>query len=50
MEKIEEIVKSLTPAERKIYNSIIASFPATNPKTAYDHAINGGIKFQFISK
>lgn len=36
--------------ERKIFNAIMQSFPATNPLTAYNHAINGGTNFQFISK
>ena len=40
----------LTRKERKIFNAIMRSFPATSKETAYDQAINGGVKFQFIPK
>ena len=43
----EEKVKNLTPEERKIYDSILRSFPATSKESAYNHAINEGVKFQF---
>lgn len=38
----------LTPAEKKIYDSIMRSFPATAHGSALDIAWQGGIKFQFI--
>ena len=38
----------LTKKEKKIYDSIIKNFPATKKETAYDYAIQGGVKFQFI--
>ena len=44
---IEEMIKTLTSEERKIYDSILRSFPATSKESAYNHAINGGVKFQF---
>lgn len=31
--------------EWNIFRAIIMAFPATNWQTAYDHAIQGGIKF-----
>ncbi len=40
----------LTPKERKIYNAIMASFPATNKLTAIGYARQGGVKFNFIHK
>lgn len=40
----------LTKAERKIYNSIMASFPNTSHESALDKAVNGGANFQFIPK
>lgn len=41
-------LKNLTQSERKIYNSVLKSFPATSKESAYDIAIQDGIKFQFI--
>lgn len=40
----------LTLEQRKIFNAILKAFPATSKETAYNHAINGGVKFQFIPK
>jgi len=40
----------LTKEELKIYNSIMTLFPATAPESAWDKAIQGGAKFQFISR
>lgn len=42
--------KKLTAEEQKIYNSVMANFPATSHESALDVAIQGGIKFQFIPK
>jgi hypothetical protein len=41
-------LKLLTQSERKIYDSVLKSFPATSKESAYDAAIQGGVKFQFI--
>ena len=38
----------LTGKEKKIYNSILDSFPATAHLSAMDGAIQGGVKFHFI--
>ena len=40
----------LTVKERRIYDSILTSFPATAKESAYDIAIQGGVNFQYISK
>jgi len=40
----------MTKAEKKIFDAIMRTFPATHPESAYNIAIQGGIKFQFISK
>ncbi len=40
----------LTKAERIIFNSIMANFPATSKETAMDKAINGGANWQFLPK
>lgn len=40
----------LTKAEKKIYFAILSAFPATSKESAYNHAINGGVKFHFIPK
>lgn len=37
----------LTAAEKKIYDSVMSSFPATSHEKALDVAIQGGIDFQF---
>lgn len=37
----------LTAKQRKIYEAILKAFPATSKESAYDHAINDGVKFQF---
>jgi len=47
---IDQKIEALTPAERKIFNAIMTSFPATAKESAYDHAINGGVKFQNIPR
>ncbi len=36
--------------EQKIYDSIMRSFPSTHPESAYNKAIEGGARFNFISK
>ena len=43
-------LRRLTKEERKIYRAILTSFPATSKESAWDAAINGGPRFQFISK
>lgn len=40
----------LNADEQKIYDSIMRSFPATSPDSAYNYAIQGGVKFDFIPK
>lgn len=40
----------LTPSEQRIYNSVMANFPATSHESALNVALQGGIKFQFISQ
>jgi DNA-binding MurR/RpiR family transcriptional regulator len=40
----------LSKAEKKIYDSVMVSFPSTAHESAMDIAIQGGVKFQFISK
>lgn len=40
----------LTKAEKKIYDAIRLSFPATSHESALDYALQGGVKFDFISK
>lgn len=42
--------KRLTQKEKKIYDSIMSSFPGTNPESAYDKAIQGGVNFQFFPR
>lgn len=46
----KEDYNSLSKSEKNIYDSIISSFPATNPDSVYDSAIDGGTNFQFICK
>lgn len=41
---------SLSPDERKIYDAVLASFPATHPSSAFNTAIAGGANFNFICK
>ena len=40
----------LTKEEKRIYDSIMKSFPNTHPDSAFNVAIQGGVKFQYISK
>ena len=47
---IDEQIKKLTKEERKIYDSIRATFKATSKESAYNYAIQGGARFNFISK
>lgn len=39
--------KRLTASERKIYDAVMAAFPATNPDSAYNVAVQGGVRFDF---
>jgi hypothetical protein len=47
---LEKDLKKLTLKELKIYKSVLASFPATSHESAYNVAIQGGVKFQFYPK
>lgn len=47
---MENLKSKLTKEELKIFNSIMAYFPATDPISAFNIAIQGGTNFQFISK
>lgn len=47
---MEYLRKKLTKKEKKIYDSIMLSFPKTHPDSAYNVAIQGGVNFQFITK
>lgn len=49
LQKMKDI-DSLTKKERKIYYSIMQSFPATNHYSALNAAYQGGVNFQFILK
>lgn len=40
----------LTKHEKKIYNSIMNSFPKTPKESAINYAIQGGVNFQFYPK
>lgn len=40
----------MTTDEQKIYDSIMSRFPSTAPESAYNVAIQGGIKFEYVSK
>ena len=40
----------LTAKEKQIYDSVLQYFSNTSYNSAYDVAIQGGIKFQFICK
>jgi hypothetical protein len=46
----EEEYESLTEQEKKIYGSIMQSFPSTKHESAYDIAIQGGVRWNFIFK
>ena len=45
--ELKEIVAKFTPQEKKIYELVMNTFPATNPFYAVDVAWQEGIKFQF---
>lgn len=38
----------LTKSEQKIYDSVMANFPATSHESALNVALQGGIELQFI--
>jgi DNA-binding MurR/RpiR family transcriptional regulator len=40
----------LTKSEKKIYDSVMASFPATAHESAIDIAIQGGVNWQFYPR
>jgi hypothetical protein len=39
--------KGLTISERKIYDAVMSAFPATHPDSAYDIAVQGGVRWDF---
>lgn len=39
--------KRLTASEQKIYDAVMAAFPATHPDSAYNVAVQGGVRFDF---
>jgi len=41
---------ALTRKEKKIYDAIKRSFPATSHDACHDYAIQGGVKFQFYPR
>lgn len=41
-------IAKLAKSEKRIYDAVLKAFPATRPETAYNVAIQGGIRFQFI--
>ncbi len=45
-----KLLQRLNRKEQKIFLAIKRVFPATSNDAAYDAAIQGGVKFQFISK
>lgn len=45
---IESYGAQLSKEEKKIFDAILRSFPATDPASAYNKAIEGGVNFQFI--
>lgn len=49
MKKSKDL-KRLTKKERKIYDAILRSFPATKHDCTMDYALKGGAKFQFYPK
>jgi hypothetical protein len=46
--KNDTLRSKLNAGERKIYDAILSAFPATSKESAYDYAIQGGVKFQYI--
>lgn len=48
--KIKKDLARLTPAERKIYNSVMHHFPKTSHDSAMDAAVQGGVSWQFYPK
>jgi hypothetical protein len=43
-------IQKLTKEERKIYDAILRSLPATSIESAYDYAIQGGVKFEHYNR
>lgn len=50
IEKPKSLRDRLNSKEKKIYDSVLSNFPATKPESAYNVAIQNGIKFHFIPK
>ena len=42
------VYKKLTVKEKKIFDSVMSSFPTTSFERALDVAWRGGVKFEFI--
>jgi hypothetical protein len=40
----------LTKAEKKIYDAIMVTFPATSHESALDKALQGGVNWQFYPR
>jgi hypothetical protein len=49
-ETIDKLRLQLNKDEQKIFDSILRSFPSTQPESAYSKALEGGATFQFICK
>lgn len=50
VETIVEKVARLKRKEKKIFDSVMQSFPATSLMSAYDVALQGGVKFDFYPR
>lgn len=48
--KQQQEYNELTPEEKKIYDAVMRSFPATKHDSAIDVAWRGGVKWDFIPK
>jgi len=48
--KQQKEYNALSDSEKRVYNSVMSSFPETNHTSALDIAIMGGVKFQFYPK
>lgn len=46
----KKLYESLTKDEKQKYDSVMNDFPSTSPESAYDVAIQGGVRWQFIPK
>lgn len=46
--KIDMRLKELTPEELKVYRAILKAFPATSKESAFDYALQGGVRFNYV--